>query len=98
MLYEAAVWATNHGYEKLHMGGGVGSGHDSLYKFKKAFNRERDSEFYIGKKIFMKDKYIEMCKLRRKIDPAFNENTKYFPAYRGERIEPVSDEGNQERV
>lgn len=98
MLYEAAIWAANHGYKKLHMGGGVGSGHDSLYKFKKAFNRERDLEFYIGKKIFMKDKYMELCKLRRKIDPDFNENTKYFPAYRGERIDHVSDEGDHERM
>lgn len=98
MLYEAAVWAANHGYTKLHLGGGVGSGHDSLYKFKKAFNREKDSRFYIGKKIFMEEEYMEMCKLRSSRDPLFNKNTRYFPAYRGERMTITFNEECQEGV
>ncbi len=83
LLYEAAVWGANNGYKKLHMGGGVGSGHDSLYKFKKAFNRAEDAEFHIGKKIFDNETYDKLVCLRRKKDKLYDEETKFFPAYRG---------------
>lgn len=80
VLYEAAMWAANHGYVRLHMGGGVGSAHDSLYKFKKAFNRQPDSEFYIGKKVFNAQIYWELCEQRMKMEETAHSG--YFPAYR----------------
>lgn len=83
LLYEAALWAAAHGYKKLHLGGGVGSDHDSLYKFKKAFNRGEDSKFYIGKRIFYYDKYAELVQLREETDLEYNKETGYFPSYRG---------------
>lgn len=83
LLYEAAVWAANHGYTTLHMGGGVGSGHDSLYKFKKAFNRGEDAEFCIGKAIFDQEMYRKLVDTRKDKDQVFNEETEYFPKYRG---------------
>lgn len=83
LIYEAAVWAAAHGFQRLHLGGGVGSGHDSLYKFKKSFNREDDTNFYIGKCIFNREKYKELIELRKKYDKSYNENTNYFPKYRG---------------
>lgn len=84
LLFEAAIWASKNGYRRLHLGGGVGSGHDSLYKFKKAFNRGSDMEFHIGKKIFDRGKYEELCEMR---NIKVNENNLYdgyFPKYRGQ--------------
>ncbi len=81
VLYEAALWAADNGYTRLHMGGGVGSAHDSLYKFKKAFNRGDDTEFHIGKKIFHKEQYEKLVKLRKE-DVGFDTETRFFPAYR----------------
>ncbi len=83
ILYEAALWAAANGYGRLHLGGGVGSGEDGLYKFKKAFNRGEDTRFHIGKKLFMPEKYREMVELRAAADPAFQRDTGFFPAYRG---------------
>ena len=37
ILYEAAIYGAKHDYKILHLGGGVGSGEDPLYKFKKTF-------------------------------------------------------------
>ena len=61
--------------------GGVGSTQDNLYKFKKAFNRNDDLEFYIGKRIFMPEVYDELIKIRQN-EESFDCNKKYFPAYR----------------
>lgn len=82
LLYEAAVWAALNGYSRLHLGGGVGAGYDSLYKFKKAFNRGEDLKFYIGKKIFDNEAYEKFVQIRREKDADFNENSSYFPLYR----------------
>lgn len=82
LLYEAAMWAWQNGYKKLHMGGGLGAKQDSLYKFKKAFNRQDDSEFYIGKCIFDHSSYKKLCELREEVDKDFNKDTSFFPAYR----------------
>lgn len=79
LLYEAAVWASRNGYKTLHLGGGVGCKQDSLYKFKKAFNRGEDKNFYIGKKIFDNDTYQKLVELRQ--DDI--KNPSFFPQYRG---------------
>ena len=52
LLYEAALWGCANGYKTLYLGGGVGSGEDSLFKFKRAFFKGDLNHFYIGKKIF----------------------------------------------
>jgi ribosomal protein S18 acetylase RimI-like enzyme len=82
MLYEAAMWGCKNGYSKLHLGGGVGARHDSLYQFKKSFNRGKDCEYNTGRKIFMPDVYKKLCDERGK-DPVYDPQTVYFPAYRG---------------
>lgn len=77
LLYEAALWGNANGCRTLYLGGGVGSSEDSLYKFKKAFYKPDDvKRFYIGKKIFIQEKYDELLKLRNPIDSIF------FPMYR----------------
>ena len=82
LLYEAAVWASTHGYSTLHLGGGVGASRDSLYAFKKAFNREEDKHFAIGKKIYISEKYEELLALRQKVDFGFSGQSSFFPKYR----------------
>lgn len=78
LLYEASLWGCANGYKTFYLGGGVGSGEDGLFKFKRAFYKGNLNHFYIGKKIFDQDKYNELINLRTKI-----ENPGYFPKYRG---------------
>lgn len=80
LLYEAACWGCENGYKSFHLGGGLGSKEDSLYKFKKAFNKNSETFFSIGKKIFNQDKYDELNKIRDK--DCNNTNTTFFPQYR----------------
>lgn len=81
LLYEVALWGAANGYTSFHLGGGVGSGEDPLYKFKAAFNRNSDNQFSIGKLIVNRDNYKELVALRRS-DSEFNDNSKFFPIYR----------------
>lgn len=77
LLYEAALWGCENRCKTLYLGGGVGSGEDSLYKFKKAFYRLDDvKRFYIGKKIVNHEKYDELLGMREEM------GKEYFPQYR----------------
>lgn len=77
LLYEAALWGCENGCKTLYLGGGVGSGEDSLFKFKKAFYRGDDLfRFHIGRKTFLPEKYKELVALR---EPG---NRGFFPQYR----------------
>lgn len=78
ILYTAALWGCANGYKTLYLGGGVGSGEDSLFKFKRAFYKGELNHFYIGKKIYNQEKYDELLGMRAEI-----ENPGYFPKYRG---------------
>ena len=82
LLYKAALWGCEQGCKTFHLGGGVGSGEDNLYKFKAAFNKNSDFQFSIGKEIFDQEKYDELVALRAKRDPDFNPESKFFPLYR----------------
>lgn len=76
LLYQAALWGNSNGYKTLYLGGGVGSGEDNLFKFKRAFNKGELNHFYIGKKILNESKYNYLVDLRGNIDSTF------FPKYR----------------
>lgn len=82
LLYKAALWGYEQGFKTFHLGGGVGSGEDNLYKFKAAFNRHSDYQFSIGKEIFDQGKYDELVAIRESQDPTFNKDSQYFPLYR----------------
>ncbi len=82
LLYKAALWGYEQGCKTFHMGGGVGSGEDGLYKFKAAFNKNSDYQFSIGKQIFNQEKYDELVKIRRESDTSFDESSHFFPLYR----------------
>lgn len=77
ILYEAALWGYASGCKTLYLGGGVGSGEDSLYNFKKAFfHGDGLNRFHIGKKIYIQAKYDELVGMREEI------NNGFFPKYR----------------
>lgn len=83
LLYQAAIWGSANGYQTLYLGGGVGSGEDGLYKFKKSFYRPDDlNRFHIGKKIFCRELYEELCGKR-----AVEESDSFFPRYRAKGIQ-----------
>lgn len=82
LLYKAALWGSEHGFKTFHLGGGIGSEEDNLYKFKAAFNRNSDYQFSIGKEIFDQKKYDELVAKRAAQDPGFDKESNYFPLYR----------------
>lgn len=77
LLYEAALWGCSNGFNTLYLGGGVGSGEDNLFKFKRAFYRNDNlNHFFIGKKTFISEEYEMLLRLRN-----INHNS-FFPEYR----------------
>lgn len=82
LLFEAAKWGCSQGYKTLHMGGGVGSGEDNLYKFKAGFNRNSDYQFAIGKMIVDQAAYDRLVQLRGFSEEEAKE-IRFFPTYRG---------------
>ncbi|WP_240377985.1 lipid II:glycine glycyltransferase FemX [Bacillus piscicola] len=82
LLYEAACWGAENGFETFHLGGGLGGKEDNLFNFKKAFNKNSNTNFAIGKKIFDKKKYDELLKIRS-VEYSFDKKTEFFPVYRG---------------
>lgn len=77
LLYEAALWGCANGCRTLHLGGGVGSGEDSLYKFKQSFYRGEPCRYHIGRKIFLPERYEELTALRTDLP-----ESGFFPRYR----------------
>lgn len=78
LLTEVANWGANNNFKEFHLGGGVGAKQDSLYKFKKKFNKQDDLEYYIANKIFDEELYEELVKFKKKIN-----SPNFFPKYRG---------------
>ncbi|MBQ4161549.1 MAG: GNAT family N-acetyltransferase [Parabacteroides sp.] len=82
LLYKVALWGYEQGYKTFHLGGGVGSGEDNLYKFKAAFNRKSDYQFSIAKHIFNRIEYDRLVEERENKDKSFDKESKFFPLYR----------------
>ncbi len=78
-----SIYGAQNGYQFFHLGGGLGSSEDSLYRFKKALNKNGDKQFCISKDCFDKEQYNHLVNLRKAKDPTFNENGTFFPLYRG---------------
>lgn len=81
LMYEVACWGSINGFKTFHLGGGVGSKEDSLYEFKQGFNKNSDTTFSIGKKVFDEDKYEYLMEIR-KGEYDFDESAVFFPRYR----------------
>lgn len=78
LLYKSALWGCANGCKTLYLGGGVGSGEDSLFKFKKSFYRKDDlPRFYIGRKILNQKRYEMLVEMRGNLA-----EMRFFPQYR----------------
>ena len=76
VLLEAARWAQANGYERFHLGGGLGGKEDSLHHFKARFDPDGLVPAAVGKAIHDEDAYR---RLSGGSDIAFEG---FFPAYR----------------
>ena len=76
LLYKAALWGYENGLLTLYLGGGVGSGEDSLFKFKRAFYKGDLNRFHIGKRIYDRERYDFLTGMREETESS------YFPKYR----------------
>ena len=66
---------------KLHLGGGMAPD-DSLFGFKKQFNKNGRREFWVGRGIFDPAAYQELLALRKSADPAFDPDNGFMIQYR----------------
>ena len=82
LLYKVACWAAKQGYKTFHMGGGVGSSIDNLYKFKQSFNRNSCNQFSISKIIHNLEAYDDVLSYRKCNDENFDKESFFFPLYR----------------
>ena len=86
LLYRAALWGHEKGMQTFHLGGGIGSHEDNLYKFKRAFYKGEPRQFAIGRKKFLPDTYDDLNRYRVGIP-----SSSFFPEYR----RPVPKDGEQ---
>lgn len=75
VLLEAARWAQANGYERFHLGGGLGGKEDSLHHFKARFDPEGLVDAAVGKAIHDEDAY-------RRLSGGEASYNGFFPAYR----------------
>jgi serine/alanine adding enzyme len=78
-LHGLADWGQRHGYELLHLGGGVGGGSDSLLEYKQRFAPAGHVPAAIGKAVHDRPAYLELAGA-----PAIDWDG-FFPAYRAPR-------------
>lgn len=76
LFLETAAWAAETGFERFHLGGGVGGFEDSLYEFKRRFDEQGALPAFLGKKVHDESAYLGLAG-DDEIDYAG-----YFPAYR----------------
>lgn len=81
LLYEAACWASEKGIKQFHLGGGIVE-NDSLFGFKKQFNKNDRLPFYIGRTIFDNNKYEYLMSVRKEHDHAFHADNSRMIQYR----------------
>ena len=67
LFLEAAKWARERGYERFHLGGGVGGAADSLHEFKRRFDPGGLVDAAIGKAVHDEEAY--RAPLRRRREP-----------------------------
>ena len=80
LLYNVAIWGSENGYQKLHLGGGYGGNESPLYKFKYSMNKNGILDFYIGKKIYNKELYEKL--VDEKMLNSKEKESSFFPLYR----------------
>jgi hypothetical protein len=82
LKYEIIKWAKKTGLNRFVLGGGYGSD-DGIFKYKKSFAPNGVYDFYLGKKIFNKEKYDLLVEMRKSNGKNIVSNT-FFPEYRAD--------------
>lgn len=86
MTYAIATWGKENGMDLIHVGGGTTNDPaDTLYLFKKKFGKNTEFDFYIGRKIWNKAVYQQLCE-ETNVEP----EEPFFPAYRGKSARKFS--------
>ncbi len=78
IYYATAQWGVEHGKTHLHYGGATTQG---LISFKKSFTRNGELDFYIGKKVRIKELYDAL--VTKKMKDGLISDPSFFPLYRG---------------
>lgn len=81
LKFEIMKWAKEKGLKNFVLGGGYGQD-DGIFKYKQSFAPNGKVSFYIGKRVFIPDIYKRLIDIRSK-NGKFDENTNFFPKYRG---------------
>lgn len=81
LLYEAACLASRMGIRQFHLGGGMAPD-DSLFGFKKQFNKQGRAPFVVGRTIFDCNAYNELMQIRKTADPLFDMENGFMIQYR----------------
>jgi serine/alanine adding enzyme len=76
VLYEAARWGQERGFEIFHLGGGLGGQQDSLFEFKRRFAGGGERPAFIGKQIHDVSAYRRLA--------GTDTTDGFFPAYRSD--------------
>lgn len=79
LLYSMTQWAKENGCHTLHLGGGVGSRQDSLFKFKTGFSPLL-ADFYTLRLVLDEEKYRVLVEKRRLMGE--DDLSDFFPQYR----------------
>jgi len=88
MLDEVRKWAATRGVRVFHLGGGVGSRQDSLFKFKAGFSKRRHT-FRVWRWVRDEAAYAGLISMRAAHLASFGQrlaSASYFPAYRSPAV------------
>lgn len=83
LLWEILKWASAHGYQSVHLGGGT-SRRDSLFRFKESFGGTA-VPYHVGQAVLQPDAYESVTTLHARshnVSRAELDHRDHFPAYR----------------
>lgn len=81
LLYEVAQWASQNGVRWFHLGGGIEE-NDTLFGFKKKFNKNGYADFWVGKIVSDKKAYNNLLEIRKRYAADFDEDNTFLIQYR----------------
>lgn len=82
LKFEIINWGRTHGKKQFILGGGYAP-HDGIFNYKHAFAPDGIVPFHVGRRVFDQEMYDRLVERRKSLNPDFDENTSYFPVYRG---------------
>lgn len=85
LLWTIIEWSAGHGFDAVHLGGGLVPG-DSLFKFKESFGGT-PRDFWVGRAVVEPNRYNELSRRRAvalNVSLSELESTGFFPTFRAE--------------